>query len=139
VAEMSKAVEAVYGVLFDEMKFAKRQLWTVTNYTLLLVGAVLGVGVALKSLTAFEKHALSVLVIFIVGAGWYFLIDLQRSLKELRGRIQGIEASFDEVDQDLLQVREYKSPGRPGLPFTVMMIAAITVAGIVVVYGVWRL
>ena len=139
MADMSKAVEAVYGVLFDEMKFAKRQQWTVTNYTLLLVGAVLGVGVALKSLTAFEKHALSVLVIFIVGAGWYFLIDLQRSLKELRGRIQGIEASFDEVDQDLLQVREYKSPGRPGLPFTVMMIAAITVAGIVVVYGVWRL
>jgi len=136
---MSKAVEAVYGVLFDEMKFAKRQQWTVTNYMLLLVGAVLGVGAALKSLTAFEKHALSVLVIFIVGAGWYFLIDLQRYLKELRGRIQGIEASFDEVDQDLLQVREYKSPGRPGLPFTVMMIAAITVAGIVVVYGVWRL
>jgi hypothetical protein len=139
VAEMSKAVEAVYGVLFDEMKFAKRQQWTVTNYMLLLVGAVLGVGAVLKSLTAFEKHALSVLVVFIVGAGWYFLIDLQRYLKELRERIQGIEASFDEADQDLLQVREYKSPGRRGLPFTVMMIAAITVSGIVVVYGVWRL
>jgi hypothetical protein len=139
VADMSKAVEAVYGVLFDEMKFAKRQQWTVTNYMLLLVGAVLGVGAALKSLTAFEKHVLSVLVILIVGAGWYFLIDLQRYLKELRGRIQGIEASFDEADQDLLQIREYESPGRRGLPFTVMMIAAITVAGIVVVYGVWRL
>lgn len=139
VAEMSKVVEAVYGVLFDEMKFAKRQQWTVANYMLLLVGAVLEVGAALKSLTAFEKHALSVLVVFIVGAGWYFLIDLQRHLKEIRERIQGIEASFDEADQDLLQVREYKSPGRRGLPFTVMMIAAITVAGIVVVYGVWRL
>ena len=38
MAEMSKAVEVVYGVLFDEMKFAKRQQWTVTNYMLLLLG-----------------------------------------------------------------------------------------------------
>lgn len=139
MAVMTKAVEAVYGVLFDEMKFAKRQQWTVTSYMLLLLGGVLGVGVALKSITLFEKHALSVLVFGVVAAGWYFLIDLQRYLKEIRERIQGIEASFDEVDQDLLQVREYKSPGRRGLPFTIMMIAAVTVAGVVVGYGVWRL
>ena len=140
MGEMSKVVEAVYRVLFEEMKFAKRQQWTVSNYMLLLLAAIFGVGATLKSTIASpEKHVLSVLVVFIVGAGWYFLIDLQRYLTELRERIQDIEATFDEVDQDLLQVREYKSPGRRGLPFTAMMIAAITVAGVVVTYGVWRL
>jgi hypothetical protein len=139
VGEMSKAVEAVYGVLFDEMKFAKRQQWTVTNYMLLLLGAILGVAVALKPITSFEKHTLWVLEVFVVGAGAYFLIDLQRYMKDLRERIQSIEASFDEADRILLDIREYKSPGLRSLPFTVMMLAAITVAAVVVGYAVWRL
>jgi hypothetical protein len=139
VGEISKAVEAVYGVLFDEMKFARRQQWTVTNYMLLLLGAIFGVGVALKSITPVEKHVLWVLEVFIVGAGAYFLIDLQRYMKDLRERIQSIEASFDEADRILLDVKEYKSPGLRSLPFTVMMLTAIAVAAIVVGYALWRL
>jgi hypothetical protein len=136
---MSKAVEVLYGVFFDEMKFAKRQQWTVTNYMLLLLGAMLGASVTLKPLTSFEKHAIDFLVLGIVGAAWYFLIDLQCYLKKLRERIQRIEATFDADDKALVQVESYTSPGRRGLPFTIMMIAAITVAGVVVMYVVWRL
>jgi len=136
---MSKAVEAVYGALFDELKFARRQQWTVTNYMLLLLGALLGVGVALKSITSFERHVLWIIEVFVVGAGAYFLIDLQRYMKELRERIQSIESSFDEADRILLEVKEYKSPGLRGLPFTAMMLTAITVAAIVVGYALWRL
>jgi hypothetical protein len=139
VGEMSKAVEAVYGVLFDELKFAKRQQWTVTNYMLLLLGAILGVGVALKSITSFERHVLWIIEVFVVGAGAYFLIGLQRYMKELRERIQSIESSFDEADRILLEVKEYKSPGLGSLPFTAMMLPAITVAAIVVGYALWRL
>jgi len=139
VGEISKAVEAVYGVLFDELKFAKRQQWTVTNYMLLLLGALLGVGIALKSITSFERHVLWIIEVFVVGAGAYFLIDLQRYMKELRERIQSIESSFDEADRILLEVKEYKSPGLRGLPFTAMMLTAITVAAIVVGYALWRL
>ena len=139
MGEISKAVEAVYGVLFDELKFAKRQQWTVTNYMLLLLGALLGVGIALKSITSFERHVLWIIEVFVVGAGAYFLIDLQRYMKELRERIQSIESSFDEADRILLEVKEYKSPGLRGLPFTAMMLTAITVAAIVVGYALWRL
>lgn len=139
MGEMSKAVEAVYGVLFDELKFAKRQQWTVTNYMLLLLGAILGVGVALKSITSFERHVLWIIEVFVVGAGAYFIIDLQRHMKELRERIQSIESSFDEADRILLEVKAHKLPGLGDLPFTAMMLTAITVAAIVVGYALWRL
>jgi 4-hydroxybenzoate polyprenyltransferase len=139
MGEMSKAVETVYGVLFDEMKFAKRQQWTVTNFMLLLLGAIFGIGVALRSITPVEKHVLWLLEVFVVGAGAYFVIDLQRYMQDLRERIQSIEASFDEADRILLDVRGYKLPGLRSLPFTVMMLTAITVAAIVVGYALWRL
>ena len=118
MAEMSKAVEAVYGVLFDEMKFAKRQQWTVANYMLLLVGAVLGVGAALKSLTAFEKHARSAFT------SKRRLVFSHRPPAPPKGNSRAFRASRPPLMRltRSTQVREHKSPGRRGLPFTVMMI-----------------
>jgi hypothetical protein len=141
MAQLSEAVKILYGVFFEEMRFAKKQQWTVTNYLLVLLGALLGVGITLKAftITNFEKHALAVLVVCVVAAGWYFLVDLQRYLKKLRVRIQDIEDTFDDDDKKLLRVEKYESPGLRGMPFTVMMITAITIAGLVLLWVVWRL
>jgi hypothetical protein len=43
MTEMSKPTEILYRALIDELKFAKQQQWTITYYTLLLMGAVFAV------------------------------------------------------------------------------------------------
>ena len=110
----SKPVEILYRVFFDEMKFAKQQQWTVTNYMLLLLGAILGLSITLKTLSAAEKTAASFLVVGIVAAGYFFLIDLQFYLAKLRERIEAIENTFADEEKELLQVQRYLSPFRRG-------------------------
>jgi len=138
VADMSsKPVETLYRVFFDEMKFAKQQQWTVTNYLLLLIAAVLGVTAALKTTNGSEKTFASFLLLGVVIAGWYFLLKLQFYMAKLRERIERIEDTFTVDEKKLLGVEKYASPGSHGLPFTVMMIAAITTAAVVVGYVIW--
>jgi hypothetical protein len=52
MTEMSKSAEILYRAFFDELRFAKQQQWTVTNYTLLLMGAAYG----LAKLTAKDRR-----------------------------------------------------------------------------------
>ncbi len=43
MTEMSKPAEMLYRAFLDELRFAKQQQWTITNYALLLMGAAYGV------------------------------------------------------------------------------------------------
>jgi len=43
MTEMSKPAEILYRAFLDELRFAKQQQWTITNYVLLLMGAAYGV------------------------------------------------------------------------------------------------
>jgi uncharacterized integral membrane protein len=43
MANMSPHVSTVFKELFDELKSAKQQQWTITNYGLLILGAVYAV------------------------------------------------------------------------------------------------
>jgi len=66
-AEDNRDVEACRNRAFlDELRFAKQQQWTVTNYTLLLMGAVYGLAkVTGKSPTTFcERVAWSAVMVW---------------------------------------------------------------------------
>jgi len=138
--EISKAVEAAYRVFFEEMRFAKQQQWRVTNYLLVALGAIFGIGHALKdsNLVPWERWGLAVLAGGLVASGYLLHWHLHRYMKKLRLRVQRIEASFSPKDRQLLQVEEYKSPGLRSLPYTLMMISVISIAGLVVGYSALR-
>lgn len=139
-AEISKAVETLYRALFDELKFAKQQQWRVTNYLLLVLAAIFGISKALpQPLIVCEKIIGSMLVLAAVAAGFYVLIDLQFYMGRIRVRLEAIEATFSLEDQKLLQVEAYPSPARRGLPFLVILLTALAIAGFLVGYGLWRL
>src|SRR5947209_6047473 len=57
--EMSKPAEILYRAFSDELRFAKKQQWTITNYVLLLMGAVFGVAkLTSKSPTFYYENVL---------------------------------------------------------------------------------
>ena len=45
---MSQGVATKYRALFKELRFAKQQQWMATNYLLLVLAAIFGIGTAIK-------------------------------------------------------------------------------------------
>src|SRR5258708_39689829 len=77
MTEMSKPAEILYRAFFDELRFAKQQQWTITNYLLLLMGAGFGLfKVTSPSPTQCEKVVWSALAAGDVMIGIFFLLQL---------------------------------------------------------------
>jgi hypothetical protein len=74
---MSQGVATLYRTLFEELRFAKQQQWMTTNYLLLVLAAIFGIGKAIEPLTVCEKVIATFLLLTAVGFGYYVLIDLQ--------------------------------------------------------------
>jgi hypothetical protein len=103
MTDMSKPVEILYRALFDELKFAKQQQWTITNYLLVLMGAMVGLAkLALASPIGFVKFILCVLVVGIVLVGFTLLLLLQLHLYTTRERLKHIKQTFTEEDKKLV-------------------------------------
>jgi hypothetical protein len=98
--EMSKPAEILYRAFSDELRFAKQQQWTITNYSLLLMAAVFGVA-RLSPPPTLEKIVLCVIVAIIWIAGLFVLLDLQGYMHILRRRQRGMEDAFTPEDRRL--------------------------------------
>jgi hypothetical protein len=81
---MSQSVATLYRALFEELKFAKQQQWTTTNYLLLVLAAIFGIGKVIDPLTDCEKIIATLLLLTAVGFSYYVLIDLQLYIAGLR-------------------------------------------------------
>jgi hypothetical protein len=98
--EMSKPGEILYRAFFDELRFAKQQQWTITNYTLLLMAGVFGVAKAISPAT-FGKFILCVIVFLIWGLNLFVLLDLQGYIQSVRRRQTDMEETFSAKDKSL--------------------------------------
>ena len=54
---MSQGVATIYRALFEELRFAKQQQWMTTNYLLLVLAAIFGIGKTIDPLTECEKDS----------------------------------------------------------------------------------
>jgi len=73
--------DTIKAALWEELRFAKRQQWTVTAA---VVAFIVGAYNVVKSLGDWEKVGATILVVAAVGGGIYWLFDLQRHLRNTR-------------------------------------------------------
>jgi hypothetical protein len=109
--EMSKPGEILYRAFFDELRFAKQQQWTITNYTVLLMAGVFGVAKAISPAT-FGKFILCVIVTLIWGLNLFVLLDLQGYIQSVRRRQTDMEETFSAKDKSLARGSR---PSRPNV------------------------
>ena len=103
MTEMSKPAEILYRAFLDELRFAKQQQWTVTNYTLLLMGAAYGLArLTVKSPTFCGRVAWCAVVVVVVALGLLVLVDLEDHLRATRARQREMEAKFEPADRKLV-------------------------------------
>jgi hypothetical protein len=166
MTEMSKPAEILYRAFFDELRFAKQQQWTITNYLLLLMGAGFGLfKVTSPSPTQCEKVVWSALAAGVVMIGVFLLLHLQHHMHTTRARQWRMEETFSPEDQSLARnkppavrpdgrgpiewlsrwpwlhrvVARWLPDGRgPMELFVVVLCGVVIVAGILAGYAIWR-
>jgi hypothetical protein len=67
----------------EEVRFLKRQQWAVTTAGVVLFGAFLAI-IRNHDMSVWEKHLAVLLIVVAVGAGCFFLDDLQNGLANVR-------------------------------------------------------
>ena len=102
MADMSPHVSTVFKELFDEIKSAKRQQWTITNYGLLILGAIYGVRHQLPVEVTHLQSKLKFLAILaiataVLGSG--FLLRIQSHMARSRCRLDKLHKTYFERDE----------------------------------------
>ena len=100
--DMSPHVSTVFKELFDEIKSAKRQQWTITNYGLLILGAIYGVRHQLPVEVTHLQSKLKFLAILaiataVLGSG--FLLRIQSHMSRSRSRLDKLHKTYFERDE----------------------------------------
>ena len=73
--------DAIKAALLEELRFAKRQQWTITAAVVALIAGAYSIA---KSLAPWGKAVAAILIGVVVVAGIYWLIDLQGHLHRTR-------------------------------------------------------
>jgi len=102
MADMSPHVSTVFKELFDEIKSAKRQQWTITNYGLLILGAIYGVRHQLPVEVTHLQSKLKFLAILaiataVLGSG--FLLRIQSHMARSRCRLDKLHRTYFTPDE----------------------------------------
>jgi hypothetical protein len=79
--------DTIKAALLEEIRFAKRQQWTITAAVVALIAGAYSIAVEKQSLAPWEKAVAAILIVIVVVAGIYWLLDLQGHLYRTRLRI----------------------------------------------------
>jgi hypothetical protein len=145
-ASTLKPAEILYRAFVDELRFAKQQQWTITNYVLLVMAAVFAVAKLVSPLTTWEKSVGYAFVALAWILGLFVLFDLQWYMGSIRKRQTGMEQTFSPQDQSLAQPGggTVKGGRRLGGQLSSklhlgVMCLVVTLAGFLAGYAIWLL
>jgi hypothetical protein len=81
----------------SDIAFFKQQQWQVTNYALLLYGAIVAAPKLIGApLTGAEYSALWIVSLIVLAAGIFLLLDIEKSLAKGRNRLPAARKYFDQ-------------------------------------------
>ncbi len=138
----SQAFLTVYRALFDELRFAKQQQWTITNYFALVIGTVFGVQKSFGHLETCEKVIGTAIVLLSVIYCVYFLVATQLHIGKTRSRLELVrkksEHYFRAEEINVLGLEEDRFPYSRTLSFLIPLIGVSVIGAAIVTYSLWR-
>jgi uncharacterized integral membrane protein len=149
MADMSPHVSAVFKELFDELKSAKQQQWTITNYGALILAAIYTVRHQLPAEVTHLQSKLKFLAILaiataVLGSG--LLLRIQSHMARTRLRLDEVHKAYftpDELrnvgftDKDINKLQDYRCCRKlahwwRGWEFSVPLMAVLVVGAVLV-------
>jgi hypothetical protein len=130
--QLSEQALIVYKALYDQVGFLKKQQWTITNYVLLVYGAIF---VAKRELPASVLELLPLATIVACLWGLAALIFVQVDLWTARDRLntanRRVFGSKERID---LGIKEERLPFWRGMEFTGALMLVLVIGAAIVVY-----
>jgi|SRR6516165_452622 hypothetical protein len=96
--DMSPHVSTVFKELFEELKFAKQQQWTITNYGVLILAAIYAVRQQLPEVPH-SQSKLKFLAIATAVVGSVLLLRIQSHMARSRCRLDKLHKTYFERDE----------------------------------------
>ena len=134
---MSPQVGNIQNSLYAAIEFSKKQQWVITNYVILVYGAIFGLS---KWATNFEKNILTGLVFVACVYACFLLISIQGDLGRYRSQLESIHNHWLSPDErEKLIFRGYGSrPALRGGWFLVGLLGVIVIGASLVGHFMWR-
>lgn len=128
----------VYRAMLDQLDFLKRQQWTITNYLVLIFGAIFWFGTNLKP-TATGKCFLAILTVIAGTCGVCLLILIQYDLSQARRRIQESDDTiFDAAERSALGIEQYRGPHLRGFSFLTALVGVAVFGTVLTIWSLLR-
>jgi hypothetical protein len=119
--------------LFADIEFSKRQQWVITNYVILIDGAIFWLSKALSS--PHERLGLSVLAGVAAIFATTLLILIQKDLGSYRSSLQRAHQKWlSKAELETLQTKFYDNPALRGVLFLIALIGVIAIGAVLVIY-----
>ena len=139
---MSPQIANIHKSIYDAINFSKKQQWAITNYVILVYGAIFGPSKYFSSptITPTEKIVFSVLALFAGVYAVVLLIFIQKDLgtyREQLGSIHGHWLTKEEYEK--LELTPYHNPALRGVSFLAALIGVVTIGFLLLTYSLlWR-
>lgn len=98
VSESQEELRMLYQVTVSDLSYFKTQQWSVTNYSLLIFTALVGVAQLIRPLAGpYERLFLVTLAVAGAAAGLAILSKLQKSISVRQSRLVAARDNFGEM------------------------------------------
>ncbi len=137
--EMTPQEANVHKALFEVIEFSKKQQWSITNYLILIYGAIFGIGKFFSGPTVAEKIVFTALTLLALGCAAALLVQIQSDMGRARERLEEISKHWFTADnRERLGLKPYANPALRGVWFLIALIGVGLVGAALVIYSLWR-
>jgi len=147
MADMSPHVSTVFKELFEDIKSAKQQQWTITNYGAAILAAIYWVKHQLPAGVTHLQSKLKFLTVLAIATavlGSFLLLLIQSRMAQYRCRLDELHKSYftrDELEDIGLTDSQIKNLGRyhfrQGGAFLVALVFVLWAGAVLVCFALW--
>ena len=133
---MSPQLANIHRSIYDAINLSKRQQWTITNYVVLVYGAIFGLSRYFSNPTIIEKCVLTLLALGAGGYAVWLLILIQMDLRTYRKQLESIHDYWlTNEERGKLKLTRYRSPTLRGGWFLGGLIGVLAIGFVLLAYS----
>jgi hypothetical protein len=136
---MSPQIANIHKSIYDAINFSKKQQWAITNYVILVYGAIFGLSKYFGNPTPCEKILLSLLALIAGAYAVLLLIFIQKDLGTYREQLERVHNHWlTKEEYNALKLTPYHNPALRGASFLAALIGVVTIGFLLLFYSLWR-
>ena len=137
---LAQLAPQIYKATTDNITFSKKQQWAITNYTVLVYAALVGLAKSFGGGNVCERVLMTFAAVLTVSVATVLLVIIQRDLGKFRARLGSIQENFlNEPDRQVMHIEPYGNrPWQRGVMFVGALIGVVALGFLLVVWSLWR-